>query len=299
MYLQARTELSTLRDVLRFAVSRFTEAKLAFGHGTDNAFDEAAYLVLHALHLPLDRLDPFLDARLTRSELGRVLDLVERRVIERCPAAYLTHEAWLGDFRFYVDDRVIVPRSFIAELVRERLAPWLPAAATVSCVLDLCTGSGCLAVLLASHFPEAVVVATDVSTGALAVARRNVAEHDLSNRVELVESDVFAALAGRRFDLIVANPPYVTDAAMFALPCEYRREPELALAGGVDGMNVVRRIVSDAAAHLTDEGLLVVEVGQNRGCVEAAFPHLPLIWPETSGGADRVFVATRADLPGA
>ncbi len=299
MFLQARTELHTLRDVLRFAVSRFTEAKLTFGHGTDNAFDEAAYLILHTLHLPLDRLDPFLDARLTRSELGRVLDLVERRVVERCPAAYLTHEAWLGEFCFYVDERVIVPRSFIAELVRERLAPWLPAAATVSSALDLCTGSGCLAVLLASCFAEASVVATDVSTAALAVAARNVADHALDDRVELVVSDVFSALTERRFDLIVSNPPYVTDAAMSALPWEYRREPALALAGGVDGMDVVRRIVNEAAVHLTDEGLLVVEVGQNRDCVEAAFPQLPLAWPETSGGEDRVFVVGRADLPGA
>lgn len=299
MYLQARTELSTLRDVLRFAVSRFTEAKLAFGHGTDNAFDEAAYLVLHALHLPLDRLDPFLDARLTRSELGCVLDLVERRVVERCPAAYLTNEAWLGEFRFYVDNRVIVPRSPLAELVRERFAPWLPAAATVSSALDLGTGSGCLAVLLASCFPDASVVATDVSKAALAVAARNVTDHAVGSRVELVESDAFSALAGRRFDLIIANPPYVTDAAMCALPPEYRHEPVLALAGGADGMDVVRRIVNDAAAHLSDEGLLVVEVGQNRECVEAAFPRLSLLWPATSGGEGRVFVASRADLPGA
>jgi ribosomal protein L3 glutamine methyltransferase len=299
VYLHARAELKTLRDVLRFAVSRFNEAQLAFGHGTDNAFDEAVYLILHALHLPLDRLDPFLDARLTRSEMGRVLDLIERRVVERCPAAYLTREAWLGDVRFYVDERVIVPRSFIAELIRERLAPWLADAGKVSSALDLCTGSGCLAVLLAHFFPEASVVATDVSAGALAVAHRNIAEHAVDERVELVESDVFSALSGRRFDLIVSNPPYVTDAAMAALPGEYRREPEQALAGGADGMDVVRRIVSGAAAHLTDEGLLVVEVGQNRGCVEAAFPHLPLVWPTTSGGEDRVFVAARADLPGA
>lgn len=298
MYLQARTELKTLRDALRFAVSRFNEAALTFGHGTDSAFDEAAYLVLHALHLPLDRLDPFLDARLTRSEIGRVLDLVERRVVERCPAAYLTHEAWLGDFRFYVDQRVIVPRSFIAELIRERLAPWLPEDATVSRALDLCTGSGCLAIMLASCFPAARVVAADVSPAALAVAGRNIRDYDLAERIELVRSDAFSALHGERFDLIVSNPPYVTDAAMARLPGEYRREPEVALAGGADGMNVVRRIVNEAAVHLTEGGLLVVEVGPNRGCVEAVFPHLPLVWPATSGAEDRVFVVARADLPG-
>ena len=298
MYLQARTELKTLRDALRFAVSRFNEAGLTFGHGTDSAFDEAAYLVLHALHLPLDRLDPFLDARLTRSEVGRVLDLVERRVVERCPAAYLTHEAWLGDFRFYVDQRVIVPRSFIAELIRERLAPWLPEDATVSRALDLCTGSGCLAIMLASCFPAARVVAADVSPAALAVAGRNVRDYDLAGRIELVRSDAFSALHGERFDLIVSNPPYVTDTAMARLPGEYRREPEVALAGGADGMNVVRRIVNEAAVHLTEGGLLVVEVGPNRACVEAVFPHLPLVWPATSEAEDRVFVVARADLPG-
>jgi ribosomal protein L3 glutamine methyltransferase len=299
MYLEARTELRTVRDALRFAVSRFNEARLSFGHGTDNAFDEAAYLVLHGLHLPLDQLEAFLDARLTRSEMGCLLDLVERRVVERCPVAYLTREAWLGDFRFYVDERVIVPRSFVAELLRERLTPWLPETATVSRALDLCTGSGCLAIMLASFFPETTVVATDVSTVALEVAARNVRDYGLSARVELVESDVFSNIGGQRFDLIVANPPYVTDAMMAALPDEYRREPRKALEGGVDGMDVVRRIVSEAAAHLTDEGLLVVEVGPNRAFAEAAFPRLPLIWPATSGGEDRVFLVARSELAGA
>lgn len=298
MYLQARTELRTLRDVLRFAVSRFNEAALAFGQGTDNAFDEAAYLILHALHLPLDRLDPFLDAQLTRSELGRVLDLVERRVVERRPAAYLTREAWLGEMRFYVDDRVIVPRSFIADLIRNRLAPWLADDTQVSRALDLCTGCGCLAVMLALEFPEAQVDAADASEGALAVAQRNVHEYGLEHRMEIVHSDTFSALHGRQYDLIVANPPYVTDAAMAAFPLEYRHEPEIALAGGADGMNVVRRIVNEAAEHLTEHGLLVVEVGHNRAPVEAAFPDLSLTWPATSGGEGRVFLASRAELPG-
>jgi ribosomal protein L3 glutamine methyltransferase len=298
MYLQARTELHTIRDVLRFAVGCFNEAKLAFGHGTDNAFDEAVFLVLHALHLPLNRLDPFLDARLTRSELGRVLDLVERRVVERTPAAYLTGKAWLKELRFYVDDRVIVPRSFIADLIHERFSPWFTDDVRVSRALDLCTGCGCLAVMLALEFPEATVDASDVSDGTLAVARRNVREYGLEHRVELIKSDAFAALEGRRYDLIVANPPYVTDAAMAALPPEYRREPAIALAGGADGMNVVRRIVHEAAAHLTERGMLAVEVGHNRALAEAAFPQLVLTWPTTSGGEDRVFLMARADLVG-
>jgi ribosomal protein L3 glutamine methyltransferase len=297
VYLQARTQLRTLRDALRFAVSCFSEAKLAFGHGTDNAFDEAAYLILHALHLPLDRLDPFLDARLTRSEMGRVLDLIERRVVERIPSAYLTREAWLGDFRFYVDERVIVPRSFIADLVRDRLSPWIPDEEPVTRALDLCTGSGCLAIMMASRFPEAEVVAADVSEAALAVAKRNVCDYGLEERIDLLRSDVFSALGAQRFDLIVANPPYVTDAAMDTLPDEYRREPALALVGGVDGMDVVRRIVNEAAGHLSERGLLVVEVGGNRSLMEAAFPHLDLVWPATSGGEDRVFLVPRADLP--
>jgi ribosomal protein L3 glutamine methyltransferase len=297
VYLQARTQLRTLRDALRFAVSCFSEAKLAFGHGTDNAFDEAAYLILHALHLPLDRLDPFLDARLTRSEMGRVLDLIERRVVERIPSAYLTREAWLGDFRFYVDERVIVPRSFIADLVRDRLSPWIPDEEPVTRALDLCTGSGCLAIMMASRFPETEVVAADVSEAALAVAKRNVCDYGLEERIDLLRSDVFSALGAQRFDLIVANPPYVTDAAMDTLPDEYRREPALALVGGVDGMDVVRRIVNEAAGHLSERGLLVVEVGGNRSLMEAAFPHLDLVWPATSGGEDRVFLVPRADLP--
>jgi ribosomal protein L3 glutamine methyltransferase len=298
VYEQARRQLRTLRDVLRFAVSRFNEAELAFGHGTENAFDEAAYLILHALHLPLDRLEPFLDAALTRSELGRVLDLVERRIAERVPAAYLTNEAWLGDLRFYVDERVIVPRSFIAELIRERLSPWLPDDVGIARALDLCTGSGCLAILIALHFPQAQVDAADVSKAALTVAERNVRDYRLQDRVEILQSDVFSALGDRRYDLIVSNPPYVTDAAMAALPSEYRREPAIALRAGPDGMDVVRRIVNQAARHLTERGLLVVEVGGNRAFVEAAFPDLALTWAATDGGADRVFLASRAELPG-
>lgn len=290
-------ELLTLRDWLRHAVSRFGAAGIAFGHGTDNAYDEAAYLLLHALHLPLDRLEPFLDARLTRAERQQLAALLTRRVDQRIPAAYLTHEAWLGEFRFYVDERVLVPRSFIAELLREGLSPFVRDPDEVGAVLDLCTGSGCLAILLADAYPNASVVAADISADALAVAQRNVADYDLTGRITLHRSDLFAALPPRRYDLVVSNPPYVTAAAMADLPPEYRHEPALGLAGGEDGMDVVRRIVAGAARFLTPQGVLLVEIGHNRAAVEAAFPTLPFIWMETDSSADAVFLLAAADLP--
>lgn len=279
-------------------MSRFQEAELAYGHGTDNAYDEAAYLALHALRLPLDRLEPFLDARLLPQEMARVLEVVRRRAEERLPAAYLTGEAWLGDFRFHVDERVIVPRSFIAELLRERLSPWLEDPGRVGTALDLCTGSGCLAVLLAHAFPEAAVDATDVSEAALEVAAQNVAAYGLAGRVRLKRSDLFRGLAGRRYDVIVSNPPYVDAASMRALPAEYRREPALALDGGADGLRVVKRILKAAPRHLKAGGLLVVEIGHNRAALEAAFPGVAFTWPETSAGAEHVFLLHREQLPG-
>lgn len=294
---QPESELRTVRDFLRYAVSRFGEAQVAFGHGSAEAYDEAAYLILHTLHLPLDRLDPFLDARLTRSERARVTAVIHRRVEERVPAAYLTHEAWLGDFRFYVDERVIIPRSHLAELITERFTPWVADSEVVRDVLDLCTGSGCLAILLAHAFPSAKVDAVDISPEALQVARRNVADYGLDDRVELLRSDLFEGLGGRRYDIIVSNPPYVTSAAMNTLPAEYRREPVLALAAGEDGMDVVRRILSSAAAHLKPGGVLVVEVGDNRALAEQAFPEVEFIWVETGAGADHVFLLQRRQLP--
>ena len=289
-------ELVTVRDWLRYAVSRFGEAGLAFGHGTTNAYDEAAYLVLWALHLPLDRLEPFLDARLTTDERDRLHTLFERRIGERVPAAYLTHEAWLGDFRFHVDERVIVPRSYIAALLPEGLAPFVGEADAVRSALDLCTGSGCLAVLLAHAYPDADIDAIDVSPEALAVAQHNVAEYGLEHRINLVASDLFEKLPGKQYDLIVSNPPYVSASSMTSLPPEYRHEPVLALAGGEDGLDAVRSIVRKAPRFMRDNASLVVEVGHNRGAVEAAFPHLPLLWLETDGASDAVFLATRADL---
>ena len=289
-------ELLTLRDWLRWAVSRFNAAGLFFGHGTTNAWDEAAYLILHTLHLPLDRLDPVLDARLTERERLAVFNIIQQRASRRLPSAYLTREAWLGDFRFYVDERVIVPRSYFAELLDAGLAPWVADGAAVVDALDLCTGSGCLAILMAHAFPAAAIDAADISPDALAVARRNVADYGLAERVRLVASDLFAALPDRRYDVIVCNPPYVTGPAMAELPAEYRHEPSLALAAGGDGLDVVRRLLGEAAGHLKPDGLLFVEVGHNADIVEAAFPGLPFTWVDTAGGDGKIFLLTRSQL---
>ncbi len=285
-----------MRDLVRFAVTMFNDEKLFFGHGSANAFDEAAYLVLHTLKLPPDKLEPFYDARLTSSERDAVLNVIERRVRERIPAAYLTNEAWLGEYKFYVDQRVIVPRSFIAELLREELSPWVADAEEIESVLDLCTGSGCLAILAALSFPHAVVDAVDLSADALEVARHNVGDYALADRIELIRSNLFDELDESRYDLIISNPPYVTAKSMSALPQEYLREPGMALASGVDGLDHVRVILRDAPNYLNDGGLLVVEVGFNREGVEAAFPHLPLTWAETSAGDGVVFLVTREEL---
>jgi ribosomal protein L3 glutamine methyltransferase len=297
MWREASGVLRTPRDLLRFAVSRFNEAGLAFGHGTDNAYDEAAYLILHTLHLPLDRLDPFLDARLTDSELARVLSILERRVNERIPAPYLTGEAWLGPFRFHVDPRVIVPRSHIADAL-ERLGAWIADPEQVQAALDLCTGSGCLAILLAHAFPNAKVDACDISADALEVARRNVADYELDARIRLLHADLFDPVGDTRYDIIVSNPPYVTESAMSRLPEEYRHEPAIALAAGTDGLDVVRRIVRDARPHLKRGGILMVEVGSGRTALEEALPDLPFTWLETDGETAPVFVLERGQLPG-
>lgn len=293
---EARNSLQTVRDCLRFAISRFNDAELFFGHGSENAYDEAAYLILHTLHLPLDQLEPFLDARLTQSELYEVLNIIEKRVVQRIPAAYLTHQAWLGEQAFYVDERVIVPRSFIAELLREGLFPWIEDAGQVNSVLDLCTGSGCLAILAAEAFPHALIDAVDLSPDALDVARRNVNDYGLDERIELIESDLFAKLNGRQYDLIISNPPYVDAPSVAALPQEYRHEPELALASGTDGLDATRVILRKAAEHLTENGILVVEIGHNRNALEAAFPELPFNWLDVSAGGDFVFLLHKNDL---
>lgn len=289
-------ELETLRDWLRYAVSQFNAAGLFFGHGTTNAYDEAAYLLLHTLHLPLDRLEPFLDAQLTHAEREQVHEVVARRVSERMPAAYLTREAWLGEHRFYVDERVLIPRSYIAELLRDGLSPWVTDPGSIQTALDLCTGSGCLAILIAHYFPNADVDAADISSDALAVALRNVADHGLQGRVNLIRSDLLSNLTEKNYDLIVSNPPYVTAMAMEELPPEYRHEPQLALAGGEDGLDSVRTIVARAAEFLNPGGLLVVEVGDNRAATEKAFPRLPFTWLSTASSDQAVFLLRREDL---
>ena len=289
-------ELHTVRDWLRWAMSRFNEAGLYFGHGCDNAYDEAAWLILHTLHLPLDRLEPFLDARLTHSERLALLNILQQRITRRLPAAYLTGEAWLGEFRFYVDERVIVPRSYFAELLEEGLSPWVQQPASINSALDLCTGSGCLAILMAHTFPDALIDAVDLSADALAVAARNVSEYGLQDHLTLIESNLFEKLAGRRYDLILSNPPYVTDQSMAELPPEYRHEPPLALAAGSDGLDIVRRILSSAKNHLTDDGLLMVEVGHNADLVETAYPDVPFTWIDATGGEARIFLLTREQL---
>jgi ribosomal protein L3 glutamine methyltransferase len=286
----------TLRDLLRHAVTRFNTEQLYFGHGSDNAFDEAAYLLLHTLKLPLDRLDPFLDARLTEPEINTLIALIERRAKDRVPVAYLTHEALLGDYRFYVDERVIVPRSFIAELIPDQFQPWVSNPDEINNVLDLCTGSGCLAIMLADVFPNAQIDAVDLSTDALEVAKKNVNDYELLDRVTLYHSDLYHQLPDKKYDLIVTNPPYVNSASMTKLPAEYRAEPQMALAGGEDGMDLVRRIVAGAKDRLTDNGVLIVEIGNEFEFAEAAFANVEITWLSTSAGDTSVFLLTADQL---
>jgi len=294
--LEAAHQLHTIRDWLRYAVSRFEEGGIFFGHGTQNSYDEAVWLIMAALHLPHDTLENFFDAVITEAERRKLAQLIERRVTERVPTAYLVREAWLGEFKFYVDERVIVPRSFIAELLREQLAPWVENPDEVTAVADICTGSGCLAILAAHAFPNAEVDAVDISDNALAVARRNVADYGLEDHVNPIKSDMLTALAGRQYDIILSNPPYVDAPSMEALPQEYRQEPSLALASGEDGLEHTHTLIENAAKHLHPGGLLVVEIGHNRDVLEAAYPHLPFTWLEVSGGDEFVFLLTREQL---
>ncbi len=282
-------ERITIRDHLRYAVRKFSAAKLSYGHGTDNARDEAAFLILEGLGLPIDALEPALDRKLTAAERKRIAALIDARVATRRPAAYLLHRAYVGGVPFYVDERAIVPRSFIAELLRGPVVSALTGdPARIRRVLDLCTGSGCLAMLAAQAFPNATIDATEISTDALAVARRNVREGDLAARIRLLAGDLFAPVAGERYDLILANPPYVDAKAMGRLPPEYRHEPALALAGGADGLAIIRRILTETPAHLTERGGLLCEVGRGRPRLEAEFP-LPFLWLDTAASHGEVF----------
>ncbi len=288
-------ELETVRDFFRYAVSAFTHAGLAFGHGATNAIDEAAFIVLEALALPIDDINPWLDARLTAAEKERVASLIAARIATRKPAAYLLNKAYVQGLPFYIDERVIVPRSFIGEILGGDAA-FLMAPNDVTSVLDLCTGSGCLAILAALAFPEADVHACDISSDALDVARRNVADHGLEDRITLHAGNLFAPLGRRTFDLILTNPPYVDDAAMMALPPEFKVEPALALAGGADGLDVVRRILAEAPGRLNAGGGLLCEFGTGRDILEAEYSCLPFLWPSTKDGDGEVFWLTREDF---
>jgi ribosomal protein L3 glutamine methyltransferase len=288
--------LLTVRDWLRYAVSSFTAAGLVYGHGTANALDEAAYLILHTLHLPIDQLDPWLDARLLRGERQALRAIIDTRIATRKPASYLTKEAWIQGHAFYVDERVIVPRSYIGELLEGGLDGVVADPNTVGRVLDLCTGSGCLAILAALRFGNAHVDASDVSREALQVAARNVSAYGLQERLALVASDLFAELGGKRYELIISNPPYVSASALAAFPPEYAAEPRLAHAGGTDGLDIVRRILAEAADHLTPAGLLVVEIGAGRDSLQRDYPGLPFLWLDTAASQGEVFALAACDL---
>jgi ribosomal protein L3 glutamine methyltransferase len=295
-------ELVTLLDFVRYAVSRFNEAKLAFAHGTTDPVAEAAFLVGEALHLHPDQFESFVAARVTAAEAKHILDLITRRVTTRKPAAYLVNKIYMRGLPFYVDERVIVPRSFIGELFDSHFAgedgegTSLMDPADVTSVLDLCTGSGCLAILAARHFPNATIDAVDISRDALAVAARNVAEHQLEDRITLHRGDLFAPLGGKRYDLIIANPPYVDAEGMAALPPECRAEPKLAFDGGADGLDIIRRIMDEAGAHLEGQGGLLCEIGRGRDNVEAAYGELPLLWLDTEDSEAEVFFVAATDL---
>lgn len=294
-FASAADELRSLRDLVRWGVSRFSEAELHFGHGTDNALDEALALALAALHLDHSLPADYLDARLTRSERASVLALFRRRIEERLPAPYLTHQASFAGLDFYVDERVLVPRSPIAELIQQGFEPWLEGY-HVERVLDLCTGSACIAIGCAYAFPDALVDAVDLSPDALEVARVNVARHGLEERVRVLESDLFQAVPGQSYDLIVTNPPYVDARDMAELPDEYRHEPRLGLAAGDDGLDVIRRILQEAADHLTPGGILVAEVGNSETALAHRFPEVPFLWLDFERGGHGVFLLTNEQL---
>ena len=299
---QAATEFSTLRDFLRYAISRFEEARLVYGHGTTRAIDEAAFIILEALHLPIDTLEPFLDARLLAAEKLKLAGLIEQRVATRKPAPYLLGKAYVKGVAFHVDERVIVPRSFIGELLFTDLFGGGPGAlieepSQIGRVLDLCTGSGCLAILAAKVFPNARVDAVDLSKDALAVARRNVDESPDAERIKLHQGDLFRPLGRKRYDLIITNPPYVGEDVMRALPPEYAAEPRMALAGGDDGLDIVR-ILDAAPAHLTEDGGIICEIGEDREILEAEYPQLPFMWLDTEESSGEVFWLPAAAFAG-
>lgn len=298
VYAEAIEEMQTVRDLLRWSLSQFNRHELSFGHGSDNAWDEAVYLLLHSLNLPLDQLEPFLDCKTTPSERVQFIELIQRRCEERLPAAYITGEAWLQGLRFTISPDCIVPRSPISELLSSQLAPWVENPEAIESVLDLCTGSGCLAILAALTFEQAQVDAVDLSPAALAIAQQNIADYGLEDRVCALHSDLYQAVADKKYDLIISNPPYVNEGSMQALPAEYLHEPRLALAGGEDGMDLVHTIINQAAQHLNDNGLLVLEIGNEYDNFCAAFPYLEPIWLSTENADDQILLLYKEQLLG-
>ena len=288
--------LLTIRDVTRWAMSEMERNAISLGHGTADFWEEATFLVMRTLKLPFDRLETFWGAHLTPQELEEVLCNIDLRVHMKKPVPYLIKEGWLSDHCFYVDERVLIPRSFIAELLEESLSPWIDDPESVTSVLDMCTGSGCLAILAAETFPNAAVTGADISPDALDVAKINRTRFGLDDDLELVQTDLFTNLKDHKFDLIISNPPYVTEEAMEELPAEYRHEPALALGAGRDGMDILRRMMPVLADYLTDDGMAVIEIGDGREAFEALWPTLPVTWLTTSGGDDMVFLVKRSDL---
>ena len=293
---QITTELQTIRDWLRYAVSQFEASDIFYGHGTDNAYDEAVWLIMSALHLPMDTLNNFLDARLTASERSKLASFIDQRITQHTPTAYLLKEAWLQGLKFYVDERVLIPRSFIAELLNTDLSPWVEFPEMIESAADICTGSGCLGVLLASVFPNASVDVIDISQDAIDVANINIANYGLDAQVTAIKSDMFSALTGKKYDIIISNPPYVDAPSMAALPAEYQNEPQLALGSGVAGLDHTHTILREAANYLNDDGILIVEIGHNRDALEAAYPNIIFNWLEVSSGTEFVFLLTKSQL---
>lgn len=290
------TELFTIRDWLRFAVSQFEASDIFYGHGTDNAYDEAVWLIMSALHLPMDTLNNFFDARLTMQERNKLAGLLEQRISQHTPTAYLVKEAWLQGLKFYVDERVLIPRSFIAELLNDDLSPWIEFPELIDSAADICTGSGCLGILLASAFPNAAVDVVDISADALDVAKINIGNYGLEEQVIAIQSDMFSALKGKKYDVIISNPPYVAAPAMVTLPAEYLNEPQIALGSGSDGLAHTHTLLREAANYLNDNGILIVEIGHNREALEAAYPNMVFTWLEVSSGNEFVFLLTKSQL---
>ena len=291
------SSLTTIRDFIRYASTRLFESEATFSHGYDDPFQEASFLVLRSLHIPLEYEQKFLDASLTSNEREMLLNNISRRCDDLEPTAYIVHEWWLVGYRFYVDERVLIPRSFIAEMIEDRFEGIVEDPLNVKHVLDLCTGSGCLAILSSECFPNAEVDAVDISEGALEVAEKNIADYGLEGIVRPIQSDLFTNLVDKKYDVIITNPPYVTTEAMEHLPGEYRHEPELALVAGEDGMDLIKTILEQAKEHLNDGGLMFVELGDGKEAFENRWPELNVVWLPTSGGDDQVFMIRKENLP--